>query len=595
MKASFNRENIYLLVILSASFFFRFCCLSHFSLSNDELSAIHRLDFQTFGDLINYGVRPDGHPALAQLLMWLWTSVFGLSPAAVRFPFVFISSAAPLFAYLFMKNISGKAPALFLAAAIALLPFPLLYGRLARPYGIGLTFVLYTAWLWTEMLLKTHAQRKRNAVAIALAIGWALCLYTHYFAALTATVIGLTGLFFMNKKNRKQYLLSALLAVLLFLPHLSLTFHQISLGGVGQWLAKPQAEFVWKHIKLIFGNSLIIFILLLLSPKDFSNTKDKYFIKIRLALLLWFALPLIIGYLYSKYVNAVLQNSVLIFSMPFLLAFTLSFNYKHLGKFNKIALIIFTVTTAFSLIYPENFYKKQHFGEFARTPIVLNKIQEKYGKEKILNIVDINHRSYLDYYLARHKINIEYLNGKFDTDSSLINLKKIIDGYSKPYITFSDMQNTSSFIAKSIIMSKFGKLKSKKTFGERTSIFLFSKDSACCKTDNLPIYDKEYCCDTLLGVNNKTASELFVHYLIKTASEQTKLNLVFDIVDKNGKSVHWQSLPLRYLINNQGFVNVVIMKKIKPRKNYDKIKIYIWNREHENFGCKKIGTNCQAF
>ena len=58
------------------------------TLTHDELSAICRLNYDNFSDLITYGVLRDYHPAGVQVFMWFWSSVFGTSAVAIRLPFV---------------------------------------------------------------------------------------------------------------------------------------------------------------------------------------------------------------------------------------------------------------------------------------------------------------------------------------------------------------------------------------------------------------------------------------------------------------------------------------------------------------------------
>jgi hypothetical protein len=64
-----NRNYIILFLITLAAAFLRFYKLGDFSLSNDELSALNRLQFSNFHDLITKGVMPDFHPALVQVFL----------------------------------------------------------------------------------------------------------------------------------------------------------------------------------------------------------------------------------------------------------------------------------------------------------------------------------------------------------------------------------------------------------------------------------------------------------------------------------------------------------------------------------------------
>lgn len=58
-------EKVILAIILFIGAALRIYNFWDFSLSNDELSALARLNFDSFSDLIMNGVRIDGHPAAA--------------------------------------------------------------------------------------------------------------------------------------------------------------------------------------------------------------------------------------------------------------------------------------------------------------------------------------------------------------------------------------------------------------------------------------------------------------------------------------------------------------------------------------------------
>src|SRR6188508_3736379 len=73
--------------ILGIAAILRLLNLTGFSLSNDELSALARLQFDSVSEVIQQGVYVDFHPAGVQLFLYFWTKIFGFSEFAVRFPF----------------------------------------------------------------------------------------------------------------------------------------------------------------------------------------------------------------------------------------------------------------------------------------------------------------------------------------------------------------------------------------------------------------------------------------------------------------------------------------------------------------------------
>ncbi|MFB6257840.1 MAG: hypothetical protein ABEH38_04025 [Flavobacteriales bacterium] len=64
-----------LLIILGVGVFLRFDTLASVSLGNDELSALQRTRFDSFPEMIQKGVIPDGHPAFVQSFLYVYTGL----------------------------------------------------------------------------------------------------------------------------------------------------------------------------------------------------------------------------------------------------------------------------------------------------------------------------------------------------------------------------------------------------------------------------------------------------------------------------------------------------------------------------------------
>src|SRR5438874_9634507 len=141
-----NYEYILLLLILITGSWLRFHNLSETSLSNDELSALTRARYDSCHDLINKGIRTDGHPALVETTLWFIVHHFNDNVLTIRFLFAVAGIFSIVFIFLLSGRWFGKSTALLSAAALSSLQFPLLYSQLARPYSIGLMFVLATTY-----------------------------------------------------------------------------------------------------------------------------------------------------------------------------------------------------------------------------------------------------------------------------------------------------------------------------------------------------------------------------------------------------------------------------------------------------------------
>jgi uncharacterized membrane protein len=357
----------YLIFLILGSLAVRVLFLQDFSLSNDELSALNRLQFDSLKHLFSYGILPDGHPAGAQVLLYGWTSLFGNSPLSVRLPFLLLSNLAPVFAYLLAKRSANLYAAILFSSLIAFLPFTVLYGMLARPYGIGLSLILAAAWLWHSILFKTQEEQQAHWRWITLGLLWSLSAYFHYFAALSAAVMALSGLLFIKRSTRLHYLLAMLLAVVIFLPHLGITWHQLGHGGVGSWLSKPTSHWIWEHLFHFFNESQILLyalgVILLLLGGEIKKWEWKR-VPLFLVYFAWFLLPFLAGYIYSIQVDAVLQHSVLIFSTPFLVLALLYFLPIRENSFNLISSFLFTTLLLAMLLYIKPLKPNRHFADF---------------------------------------------------------------------------------------------------------------------------------------------------------------------------------------------------------------------------------------
>ena len=88
-------------------------------LTHDELSAICRLQFDNISDLMNYGVKPDGHPGGVEMFMWLWMRLFGQSAVAIRLPFMLMGIATVPLIYAIARRWYGRWSALLPTAVVA--------------------------------------------------------------------------------------------------------------------------------------------------------------------------------------------------------------------------------------------------------------------------------------------------------------------------------------------------------------------------------------------------------------------------------------------------------------------------------------------
>ena len=406
-KTLISVETALLLLILVVAAALRFWHYDDFSYTNDELSALLRLNYDSFDDLLEFGIRPDGHPALTQVVLWYLQKAAGWSEAVLRLPFVLAGVGSVWLTYLIGKRWFSPTTGLLAAAVIAFSCFTVLYSQVARPYALGLFFVLLTAHWWSKLLIdyQAIASRRRWFIAIGMGLAAAAGMYTHYFAGLSIIIIGVSGLFFMVKENRLFYLAALGLALLTFLPHLGISTDQLAVGGVGGpdgWLPKPDINFLPTFIAHVFNDSQwlltlcgLLGVYLIISAKK-ASTQTR---KMRWLALSWWGLPLFIGFTYSYLRNPVLQPSVLLFSLPFLILLMFSGAGTQSIRVLRASVIVLLLGGSFFTVFVNQFHPGQHFGSFKG---LIHSVDHWYPRgnanQQATVVMNVNHPFYVEFY-----------------------------------------------------------------------------------------------------------------------------------------------------------------------------------------------------
>lgn len=430
-----------ILAIITTAAVLRFIHYAGFSLSNDELSALVRIQYSTFSELVDKGFYVDGHPGGIQVFLYYWVKLFGDSEASLRFPFVIMGVLAVWFAFLTARLWFGKTSALFVAVCIALLQFPILYSQIARPYGSGLFFSMVTAYFWTRIIFYFDAGSNRKYFdSVAYALATAAMMYNHYFSFLTALVMGISGLFLLRKENSFYYLGAGLAAAILFTPHIYITLNHLSIGGVGLWLGKPENDWLLKHIAYLFNNSAWVMVMLaFISLSGFLSSEkvSKKIWTLRLIALIWFLIPIATGFFYSRLVNPVLQHSVVIFSFPFLLFLLFSFPFWK-ADFARLAMLALLASAILgSTLIHNRYYSTHHFGEFKDVAARIVEWDRQYGEAAITRAISVNNPFYVEYYLKRFDADPEFKQYDNRGGRDLFELKNIVSSSQTNYFVYA--------------------------------------------------------------------------------------------------------------------------------------------------------------
>jgi len=463
------------ILIIAAAMRFYKC---DYSLGNDELSELVRAKGNSLHEIIHHKIFEDFHPAGKLVFTHLWTDIFDDSEISLRFPYILAGILSVLFIYLLGAKWFGKSTGLFAAASLTFLEFPLLYSQIARTYSSGLLFTLMAAYFWTHVLFDPDQPkvRKKLLMAAGFTFSVAASMYNHYFSFLFAGIIGISGLFFLNKKNIMYYLGSGLLIILLFSPHIPVTLTHFGIGGLSSWLGKPEQNAFLIYILYIFNNSYLL-TFMFLSIFIFTFTlykKQNRTTKFHILSLTWFLVPFTIIYLYSLYKNPVLQNSGLIFSFPYLILFIFSYIPSKMDGKLMVFLLLFLTAGIFHTVFIKKYYRQYHLESFRELAEKMSTYQNKWGKNNITFTTVVNNIKYLDYYFNKKGVKVSFAQTYNVNEDDLRVLRKILDTCKTEYFVHSQTLPGSDE-TDALIRTRFPCIRENNTYGPNCYIRLYSR------------------------------------------------------------------------------------------------------------------------
>ncbi|MCL2131731.1 MAG: glycosyltransferase family 39 protein [Lentimicrobiaceae bacterium] len=592
-----RKHSIILLFIIGLGIFLRLYGIWNFSFMHDELSVISRLHFDTFSDLIEKGIKIDGHPAGIQVFLWLWTKIFGISEISLRLPFMIMGIACIPLMYVLTKKWFNAAAGLFTAGFVAVSQYTILYSLIARPYVAGLFFILLLLIVWTKMVFERD-YRWKNVVLFGVFA--ASCAYIHHFSMLTAFLIALAGLLFVRKDSFLKYLLACLLAVILYVPHIPVLLHQISLGGIGGpdgWLDPPKPRFTLYYIEYLFHFSwiaaLVSAIALMLSSKINKEQWNSNKIKIATALLL-FVSPFAIGYTYSLYVNPVLQYSVLIFSFPFLLLAVASFIGSAINNKKIISLFLLLAAMTYSLVFPREHYKLLSLQWYEKSVSKSVEWIKKHGKNNVDCLLNMA-IPFLAYYEGENEICIDNLLYSNSPCGDFSFLQKV-ESLQSQYLVAAGLTDVQIEVIKQFYPVLLEYIP---CFSSEIYVFAKSETSDEKKIEGMPVINtEEYSWDAPIPAEEEFIPLKECNLSEICPSRFTKILLTLDYVCNDhtadyalvletsykGTIADWRCVkPNEFFIENGDtcraflpFRYELLVKDSKRIANYS-VKIFLWN------------------
>jgi Dolichyl-phosphate-mannose-protein mannosyltransferase len=399
-----------LLVVIGTAALLRFWNFSSMQFMHDELSAIIRSQANSFSELIYKTKTTDVHPVGVPIFVHYWTLLVGTSVIMVRLPFILLGLVSIYYAYKIAEKWFNASVAIITAAFLASLQFSTMYGQLERPYATGMLFSVVMVWCWTQFFF---GEKTKTKYAIGFVLFASLSTYNHYFSLLFAGLVGVTGLFFLNKEKAKKYIIMCAVVLLLFIPHISILLFHLSLGSGGEesWLVKPQSDWFLMFFKYLFHYSKGVYVLifvLFFASFYFRNKEKKISDKMRIIAFIWALFVPCLAYVYSITKTPVLQFSTFTFSLPFLLMFVFSF-YKELKTPVKIvvvaSIILINTYTLFANRKHDPLFYKQPYQEMA---IVGANTIKAFGEKKV-SLCFATMEGFVDFYFNKNTPPFSYL------------------------------------------------------------------------------------------------------------------------------------------------------------------------------------------
>lgn len=614
-------------IILTGAAVIRGINYGDFSYSNDELSAIYRLSASGIADLWNNGVKFDGHPALVQTFLWIWVKIFPDAAWSVRLPFVLSGLGSIYYIWRLGRLWFGPTSALMAAAGLAFLQYPVIMTMVARPYAFGLFFTLMAAFYWT--LYFRGANKGLLKYAIGFGIAALLAMYTHYFSFLSVGIMGITGLFFLSGKNLKGVGIALLIMIIGFIPHLKITLYQLGVGGIGNWLGKPgkwwykaylERMFQWEG-PMKYGLILLTLVALIsLSLQYFRENKTAFPVKSWLIAATWAIIPFLTGFFYSREVNPVLQDSVLLFSFPFLLlCWTSLFDFVP-GKMKIYIVFLFTALVLYTTLFTRQHFKRDYFGVFKEVAaFMVTENQQPHT----LTIGNFNHRNYIGYYFHAWKTGDPvdlYLNEH--PENMLQVLHEVLDTTTAERVVFGWSNQSTPLEITRAIRETFPYLE-KHAFRLNAEMYVFTREAA----NDHPLKSIRYAWypgmepgiwkDTIIAnapvdslyfsatqeygptfeiplQNLVTDPSQILHLEVYIEPDSLPVNPLAVIqVDRNGQAVYWYGMEtMKYhAIDQKGKYCIAASIRLNDpvlQKDTDILKVFAWNREKQTFSLLKM-------
>ncbi len=561
-------------------------------LSNDELSAWYRTRYVDWNSFWYFSVKSgDMHPVFYQAFLHFWTQLFGDSEWALRSTGIFFYLLNSILIYKICIRFFSKNSALALLTIYSSLVFTVINTTLARPYNSGTFFILLTFWSILEI---NRTDKKVSGWHLGLISGLIGAMTSHYFAFLTVGIISGLSLFYLSKDKFKDLFICGGLSILLFLPHWSVTQHQLNQGGLG-WLAAPKWNWLVDFFYQFFNYSWINLVLIVGSILFYNfKSKSKKITKEERFSLSIFLTTYFFAHIISLCYTPILRELVMLYLLPFLFLFL--FRKIDLIKQKKLQIVflLLPIIIGTSSIIRDGLLKPTNFGVFREIGQKVNHWEKKIDFNDCTFASNYNNVGYLNYYLNNPlKESITDWN-KPDV------IYKLADRAKKSKTNFFQYSWSNNYhipMFYEVILNYFPYTKDQESyFG--SSYRLYSKKGKRNITPQKGIIPKtislkssaEFFGELKIEMKNVTSKIKPNHYLLlKTVGKITTPSPLYFVatLERNGEMIKNGNDPLFYQAYDQSKLSEIgintkftlafdLPKEALPN---DVLKIYFWNPE----------------
>lgn len=611
MKKETYTDLLILTLIVSIGAVLRFYDLFEIPMMHDELSALSRLSFSTFSELIEKGVKVDGHPAGVQVFLFYWTKFIGNTDSLIKLPFLLFGVGSIVLSYFISKKWFNSTSALIISSFIATLQFPIMYSQIARPYISGLFFSLLMVLCWTNFLFNSNSKKLNTLYLVGFTVSASICCYNHHFSLLFAFMVCVTGLFFLKKEKARSYLFSLAAIAVLYLPHLRVFFHQLNNKGL-DWLSTPQSTYILDHVGYIFHFNPIVYITVF-GIICFGIYKNKepflVFSKFRVISICWFLIPISIGLIYSIVVKPVIQHSVLLFSFPYLLFFLFSFqNVASIRIKSGLTALVLVVNITSLVVSREHYtlFYKQPYNSFAQ-------LTHNFTKQnsKTVTLAFNENPNYINHYFSKANPHLEYIS-LFNRNLSPIEFRKKIETNQTDYFISGNLER--EYIS---IVREFYPCLVFREFGYTYDYYIFSKRKETHASDI--IFSDSLTFDNTSVYSLDSTTEWGENYEIEltqlTQSHYDYIDIAFDFKNtepnglmvceilKNNERINWQASLIQNFHDSakaddwqRAYLSFSLVSIFKNERDMSdcKLNLYFWNKDKKQCMLKNVILQCRT-